>query len=129
MFSVVHRLLDQDDCSVLQTTRARLYWLPNADADVREDNHRAEAYGYADRRGVRDGLQVQKMSDITVLTVGRLDGLVITPLWANGKITRLEFTVKDMPGMFTSMEFAAACELRDALTHILQLKFTPICEP
>lgn len=69
------------------------------------------------------------MNEGKVLTVGRLDGLTITPLWANAKITRLEFTGKDMPGMFLSIEFEAACELRDALTHILRLKFQPECEP
>ena len=68
------------------------------------------------------------MSNAKVLTTGRLDGLVITPLWANAKITRLQFTVKDLPGLFLSVEADAIRELQEALAHIMQLKFQPECE-
>jgi hypothetical protein len=54
-----------------------------------------------------------------VLTTGRLDGLVITPIGIDGDWTFLDFTVKDLPGLRLVIEADAARELRDALTIIL----------
>lgn len=61
------------------------------------------------------------MGDIrTVLTTGRLDGLVIDPIHdADGALIFLDFSVDTLPGLRLVVEVAAAAELRDALVVIL----------
>lgn len=61
------------------------------------------------------------MSEPRVLTTGRLDGLVITPISEpDGTIKFLDFTAKDLPGLRLILEVEAATELRDALSMILE---------
>ena len=54
-----------------------------------------------------------------VLTTGRLDGLVITPIKDQTEIKFLDFTVDTLPGLRLVVEARAARELRDALAMIL----------
>lgn len=60
------------------------------------------------------------MSENTVLTTGRLDGLIISPIKDKTEITFLDFTVDTLPGLRLIIEVAAAYELRDALIMILR---------
>ena len=57
--------------------------------------------------------------DRTVLSIGRLDGLVITPITSGAETLFLDFTVDTVPGLRLVVEVAAARELRDALAVIL----------
>lgn len=57
---------------------------------------------------------------VTVLSVGRLDGLMISPAFDDGgKIVSLLLTVDTIPGIRMVLDAAAAAELRDALTILL----------
>lgn len=55
----------------------------------------------------------------TALTMGRLDGLTISPIADDSGIKFLEFTVDTLPGMRLILEEEAADELCYALTVIL----------
>lgn len=57
-----------------------------------------------------------------VLTTGRLDGLVISPLRIGDEITFLELTVDSLPGLRIVLEAGAAKELHDALAIVLESK-------
>ena len=59
------------------------------------------------------------MSERKVLTTGRLDGLIISPLVAEGTVTHLQFTVDTLPGMRLTLEVDAARELLTALRLVL----------
>jgi hypothetical protein len=64
---------------------------------------------------------VKQRGERKVLTTGRLDGLVIQPFKdALGVLRFLNFTVNTLPGLRVVVETAAARELRDALTMILE---------
>ena len=55
-----------------------------------------------------------------VLTTGRLDGLMITPIVApDGELKFVDFTVDTLPGLRLVVEGAAARELHEALGVIL----------
>jgi hypothetical protein len=54
-----------------------------------------------------------------VLTTGRLDGLVITPIGDESGLKFLDLTVDSLPGLRLIVEAKAAEELRDALTIII----------
>jgi len=54
-----------------------------------------------------------------VLTTGRLDGLVISPVVDGTEIKFLTFTVDTLPGIRLVVEADAGRELRDALNAIL----------
>lgn len=60
-----------------------------------------------------------------VLTVGRLDGLTITPVQAADGGGFLHFTVESMPGLRLVIEIDAARELRDALLEIISAMGVP----
>lgn len=54
-----------------------------------------------------------------VLTTGRFDGLVISPIQDENEIHFLDFAVDTLPGLRLVVEADAARELQDALTAIL----------
>lgn len=59
-------------------------------------------------------------SERKVLIVGRLDGLVLTPILDGNVIKFIDFNVDTLPGLRLTVEFEAAVELRDALSFILK---------
>lgn len=54
-----------------------------------------------------------------ILTTGRLDGLVITPIAKDGAVTALVFTARDLPGLRLILEADAARELTTAIDIVL----------
>lgn len=54
-----------------------------------------------------------------VLTTGRLDGLVISPIKEGDKIKFLDLTVDTLPGLRLVIEADAARELQTALAIVL----------